>query len=103
MACMKYISNKTHCALYTNNVLLIPASSIHSHQSLYNSAQHQPNRSSIICEPVPSGMDQSFHLTASSSQENLTTENVSRFGFDYAANSTEEDELLDVIAKWQET
>ena len=48
-------------------------------------------------------MDQSFHLTASSSQEHLTTENVSRFGFDYAANSTEEDELLDVIAKWQET
>jgi hypothetical protein len=47
-------------------------------------------------------MDESFHLNASSSQGHLNTENASRFGFDYAAHSTEEDELLDVIAKWQE-
>lgn len=90
--------------MHHNNILLILASSIHSHQSLYNSAQHQPNRSSIIDDSVPHGMDDSFHLTTgSSSQEHLSTENVSRFGFDYTASSTEEDELLDVIAKWQET
>ena len=64
---------------------------------MYNSTQ-QSNRTSIVCESIPD-MNEGFHM---SSQEN-NAENSSRFDFGYATNATEEDELLDVIAKWQET
>ena len=71
------------------------ASSIHSHSTLYNNGQHLSNRSSFGSESVPD-------LNDSYAQEN-THENSSRFDFDYTTSTTDEDELLDVIAKWQET
>ena len=79
---------------------LILASSIHSQQSLYSNSGQQPQqhlRSSLGCESIPD-MNDGFHMHHESNQTN----NSSRFDFEYANNSTEEDELLDVIAKWQE-
>ena len=83
-----------------NIYFIFSASSIHSQQSLYsnNGQQTQQHlRSSLGCESIPD-MTEGFHIH----QESHPTNNSSRFDFDYANNSTEEDELLDVIAKWQE-
>ena len=60
--------------------------------------QQQATRTSIGCESVHS-MSESFHVSPENHPENST-----RFDFDYNTSNetTEEDELLDVIAKWQE-
>ena len=62
---------------------------------MYNNSQHLPNRASFGCESVPE-LNDNFH------QDN-NHENPTRFDFDYNTSATDEDELLDVIAKWQET
>ena len=77
-------------------VFVFLASSIHSHASLYSTGQ-QPNRANVACESVQD-MNESFHL----SNQNHHHTNPARFDFDYDTHSPEEDELLDVIAKWQE-
>ena len=76
-------------------ILMIVASSIHSHPTIYNNGQHLPNRASFGCESVPDVND--------SFVQGNSRENSSRFDFDYTTSATDEDELLDVIAKWQET
>ena len=71
------------------------ASSVHSHPTIYNNGQHLPNRASFGCESVPDINDTFV--------QGNNHENSSRFDFDYSTSATDEDELLDVIAKWQET
>ena len=75
--------------------LHILASSVHSHPTIYNNGQHLPNRASFGCESVPE-LNDNFH------QDN-NHENPTRFDFDYNTSATDEDELLDVIAKYEFT
>ena len=64
---------------------------------MYSNGQ-QLNRANIRCEAVPD-MNESFQVLSNPTHHH---EHSDRFDFDYSANSPEEDELLDVIAKWQE-
>ena len=47
-------------------------------------------------------LENTHHLHHQGHHEHHPSGGSDRFEFDYSTNSPEEDELLDVIAKWQE-
>ena len=68
----------------------------------------QNQRANVACESMHD-MNESYHrlenthnLHHQGHHEHHPSGGSDRFEFDYSTNSPEEDELLDVIAKWQE-